>query len=265
MGEAVNNLIMNAPEEMLAGPDGVQRTPQEEQLFRKQRLAAELRIFGRFGFDEGVAGHITVRDPIDPETFWVNPMGRSFKLMRVSDLIRVSHEGDIVEGHGLLNGAAFTIHSHIHKVRPEVNAAAHAHSLYGKTWSSLGRLLDPITQDSCAFFEDHTLLDTFTGVVVDMTEGEKLAATLGKHKAIILKNHGHLTVGHSVEEACWWYVTMERSCQAQLLAEAAGTPQPIPEEMARLTASQVGSHLGGWFSARPLFDVILEEQPDLLD
>jgi len=76
MGEAVNNLIMNASDEMLSGSDGIQRTPEEEQLFRKQRLAAALRIFGRFGFDEGVAGHITVRDPLDPETFWVNPMGR---------------------------------------------------------------------------------------------------------------------------------------------------------------------------------------------
>ena len=105
---------------------------------RQQRLAAALRLFGKFGFDEGVAGHITVRDPIDTETFWVNPMGRSFKLVRVSDLIRVSHDGDVVDGEGLLNGAAFTIHSQIHRARPEVTAAAHAHSVYGKTWSSLG-------------------------------------------------------------------------------------------------------------------------------
>jgi len=186
-------------------------------------------------------------------------------MMRVSDLIRVSHGGEIVEGHGLLNGAAFTIHSQIHKVRPDVTAAAHAHSIYGKTWSSLGRLLDPITQDSCAFFEDHALLDSFSGVVVGMSEGEQLAKTLGNKKAIVLKNHGHLTVGRSVEEACWWYVTMERSCQAQLLAEAAGKPQLIADDMARLTASQVGSHMAGWFSARPLFDVILEEQPQLLE
>ena len=83
-------------------------------------------------------------------------------------------------------------------------------------------------------------------------------------KAIIMQNHGHLTVGGSVEEACWWYVTMERSCQAQLLAEAAGTPRPIPEEMAAHTQKQVGSRQSGWFSAQPMFDVILAEQPDLL-
>jgi ribulose-5-phosphate 4-epimerase/fuculose-1-phosphate aldolase len=264
VNQSVNQLIMNAADDGLPGAVP-ERQPEEEQLFRKQRLAAALRIFGKFGFDEGVAGHITVRDPIDSDTFWVNPMGRSFKLMRVSDLIRVSHEGEVVEGRGLLNGAAFTIHSHIHKRRPEVTAAAHAHSVYGKAWSSLGRLLDPITQDACAFYNDHTLLDSYTGVVVDMTEGEALARKLGPHKAIFLQNHGHLTVGASVEEACWWYVTMERSCQAQLLAEAAGEPISIPHGMALHTAAQVGNELAGWFSAQPLFDVIIAEQPDLLE
>lgn len=262
MNQAANNLVMNAD---LAEMNNAGRTPDEEQLFRKQRLAAALRIFGRFGFDEGVAGHITVRDPIDPETFWVNPFGRSFKMMRVSDLIRVDHKGEIVEGEGLLNGAAFTIHGQVHMARPDVIAAAHAHSVYGKSWSSLGRLLDPITQDACAFFEDHALLDDFNGVVVDNNDGENLAGVLGDKKAIILKNHGHLTVGQSVEEAVWWYATMERSCQAQLMAEAAGSPQSIPDDIARHTAGQVGTTLAGWFSGQPLFDVIMAEQPDLLD
>lgn len=263
MNQKVNDLVMNTPD--MNTLDGSDRSPEVEQRHRKERLAAALRIFGKFGFDEGVAGHITVRDPIDPETFWVNPMGRSFKQMRVSDLIRVNHAGDIVEGAGLLNGAAFTIHGAIHAARPDVMAAAHAHSVYGKAWSSLGRLLDPLTQDACAFYDDHALLDSYTGVVVDMNEGATLADVLGERKAIILQNHGHLTVGQSVDEATWWYVTMERSCQAQLLAEAAGTTKPIPPEMALHTAGQVGSHIAGWFSAQPLFDVILAEQPDLLD
>ena len=129
----------------------------------------------------------------------------------------------------------------------------------------MGRLLDPITQDACAFYDDHTVLDSYTGVVVDMTEGEALARKLGPHKAIFLQNHGHLTVGASVEEACWWYVTMERSCQAQLLAEAAGEPISIPHAIALHAAEQVGNEAAGWFSAQPLFDVILAEQPDLLE
>lgn len=263
MAEAATNLVMNQDGD--AGMPTQHADVATERLHRKQRLAASLRIFGKFGFDEGVAGHITVRDPEQSDHFWVNPMGRSFKQMRVSDLLRVDHEGNVVEGEGLLNGAAFTIHSRIHMQHPEVTAAAHSHSVYGKAWSSLGRKLDPLTQDACAFYEDHAVFEDYTGVVLDLSEGDRIAEALGDNKAAILQNHGLLTVGESVDEACWWFVTMERSCQAQLLAEAAGTPKPIPHEMALHTAEQVGSTLAGWFSFQPLYDVIVAEQPDLLD
>ena len=115
-------------------------TVEEERRHRKERLAASFRLFARFGFDEGVAGHITVRDPEYPECFWVNPFGLYFGQIRVSDLILVDEAGEVIEGHHPVNTAAFAIHSRIHAARPEVVAAAHAHSLYGKAWSSLGRL-----------------------------------------------------------------------------------------------------------------------------
>ena len=128
---------------------------EQERLHLKQRLAASFRLFGRFGFSEGVAGHITARDPEHSDRFWVNPFGMSFNLIRVSDLICVNHEGEVVEGEYHVNQAAFAIHSQVHAARPDVVAAAHAHSVHGKAWSSLGRLLDPLTQDSCAFHGDH--------------------------------------------------------------------------------------------------------------
>jgi ribulose-5-phosphate 4-epimerase/fuculose-1-phosphate aldolase len=238
---------------------------EDERLHRKQRLAAAFRLFGRFGFDEGVAGHITARDPELTDHFWVNPLGMNFSHVRVSDLILVAHDGTVVEGSSMVNTAAFVIHSNVHAARPDVVAAAHAHSIYGKSWSSLGRPLDPITQDACAFYGDHGVFDDYTGVVVDLEEGKRLAHALGEQKAVILRNHGLLTVGHSVEEAAWWFITMERSCQAQLLAEAAGTPVLIDGPMAQLTSTQVGSHLAGYFSFQPLYDKITREQPDLFD
>lgn len=264
MSEAANKIVMNSnlADEMLSEqPQSVEDVRAE----RKKKLSAALRLFGKFGFDEGVAGHITVRDPEHEDHFWVNPMGKSFKQMTVSDLLLVNHVGEIVEGHGLLNGAAFTIHSQIHTAKPNVIAAAHSHSVYGKSWSSLGRLLDPLTQDACAFYEDHALFDDFTGVVLDNSEGERIAAALGDRKAAILQNHGLLTVGESVDEAAWWFITMERSCQAQLMAEAAGTPKKIDHEHALKTRETVGSHLAGWFSFQPLYDVIVAEQPELLN
>ena len=137
--------------------------------------------------------------------------------------------------------------------------------MYGKSWSSLGRLLDPLTQDACAFYQDHTLFDDYKGVVLDTSEGKRIAEVLGDKKAVILRNHGFLTVGQTVDEAVWWYITFERSAQAQLLAEAAGKPISIDHENATLAHSQVGTHSGGWFSFQPLYDRIVREEPDLLE
>src|SRR5436853_3580098 len=89
-------------------------TPAEERRHRKERLAASFRLFARFGFDEGVAGHITVRDPEHPECFWVNPFGLYFGQIRVSDLILVDEQGEVIQGNQPVNTAAFAIHSRIH-------------------------------------------------------------------------------------------------------------------------------------------------------
>ncbi|MFM9368432.1 class II aldolase/adducin family protein [Streptomyces sp. Da 82-17] len=238
---------------------------EQERLHRKQELAAAFRLFGKFGFSEGVAGHITARDPENPEWFWVNPFGMSFGRIRVSDLVLVDHAGNVVEGRHPVNRAAFCIHSEVHKARPDAIAAAHAHSVHGKAFSSLRRRLDPLTQDACAFFEDHGLYEDFRGVVNDTEEGRRIGEALGPYKAVILANHGLLTVGQSVAEAAWWFITMERSCQAQLLAMAAGTPHLIDRDTALQVREQTGSPLSGWFQLRPLWEQITEDQPDLFD
>ena len=168
----------------------------EEREYLKGRLAAAFRIFGKYGFDEGVAGHMyvfsesifplpslimspekyvlgvstlqkcfkktdseitisTLRDPVDPTTFWVNPWGVAFSMIKRSDLIQVDHSGNIIDGGKvrLLNTAAFMIHGAVHEARPDVMCAAHSHSIYGRSFCSLGRKLDTITQDACSFHD----------------------------------------------------------------------------------------------------------------
>lgn len=247
----------------LPHPFPVERSVEDEQQWRKQRLALAFRIFGRLGFDEGVAGHITARDPEKTDHFWVNPFGLSFKLITVDDLILVDHHGEVVEGDWPVNSAAFAIHSEIHAARPDVVAAAHSHSKSGRAWSTLGRTLAPLTQDSCIFFEDHVLFDDYTGVVDDPQEGKRIATALAGHKAAILQNHGVLTVGQSIEEAVFWYVTLERTCEVELAARSAGDPILIGDEVARQTKGAVGTSLAGWFSGLPLFDWIEAQEPDV--
>ncbi len=257
--------VPEAAESKAAEPEVAEVDFERERLHRKQELAAAFRIFGRFGFSEGVAGHITARDPEHADRFWVNPFGMNFRLIKVSDLICVDHEGNVVEGDQPVNKAAFCIHTQVHAARPDVIAAAHAHSVHGKALSSLDCLLDPITQDACAFFEDHSKYDDYRGVVNDIEEGRRIGVALGSNKAVILANHGLLTVGGSVAEAAWWFVTMERSCEAQLLAMAAGKPRHIDRETALLVRGQIGYPLAGQFQFRPLWDHVITTDPDLFD
>ena len=242
------------------------RTVEEERLHRKQRLAGALRIFGRFGFGEGVAGHITVRDPEFPDHFWVNPLGLSFRHMRVSDLILVNHHGEVVYGKHSVNRAAYVLHAAVHTARPDVIAAAHAHSVYGKAFSSLGIPLDPLTQDSCAFYEQNVVIADHGGAVVfEEAAGRDFAEAFGNYRAAIHQNHGHFTVGASVDEAVFWFVCFERCAQAQLAEMAAGTPKHIPHESAVYTRENAGSAITGWMHFQPLWQEICQTDPDLFD
>jgi ribulose-5-phosphate 4-epimerase/fuculose-1-phosphate aldolase len=260
--------------------DGIELTPKEvglaappefddvdeERQYRKSHLAGALRLFGRFGFSEGVAGHITVRDPEFPDLFWVNPFGMSFRHVCQSDLILVDHSGNVVYGTQPVNRAAFVIHAAIHSARPDVIAAAHAHSPYGKSFSSLGIPLAPLTQDSCIFYKDHTVISAQGGAVVfDLEAGRELAEAFPTGKAAIHQNHGLFTVGQTVDEAAFWFISMERSAQAQLMAMAAGEPIEINDEYATYTAQQTGFPLAGWFSFQPLWEEISRSEPDLFD
>ena len=240
-------------------------SPAELRRNQLEKLVAGFRLFSYFGYDEGVAGHITFRDPEFSDHFWVNPLGVHFSQIKISDLLLVNHDGEVVQGNRPVNVAAFAIHSRLHKARPDVNAAAHSHSMYGRTFSSLGKLLDPITQDSCAFYERQAMYDHFSGVVEETEEGDRIANSLGDKQVIILKNHGILTTGSSVDIALWYFLSMEKCCQSQLMAEAAGEPTLIPHDVAIKTRGFIANDVALWASFQPLFDMIISAQPDLLD
>jgi ribulose-5-phosphate 4-epimerase/fuculose-1-phosphate aldolase len=178
-----------------------------------------------------------------------------FSLIKVSDLILVDEDGLIVKGDQPVNGAAFAIHSEIHKARPDVIAACHAHSVHGKAFSCFGRELEMLTQDALRFYKSHGVYRDFRGVVSDGEEGRRIARALGDGKAAILQNHGLITVGRSVDEAAFWFISLERTCQAQLLADAASAAgfekKIIDDEEAAYTAPQVGGPDKGWLAFQP--------------
>ncbi|RAL66971.1 hypothetical protein DID88_007752 [Monilinia fructigena] len=162
--------------------------------------------------------------------------------------------GEVVDGGPcrLLNTAAYMIHHAVHIARPEVNAVAHSHSIYGRAFCSLGRPLDIITQDACAFHNDLALYSSFRGVVLASEEGHAIASALGQKKAALLQNHGLLTCGESIESAVFWFTSLEKCCHAQLLADAAaggrgGETVKIDEQDAVCTYNTVGRRRQGIF------------------
>ncbi|RTE68842.1 hypothetical protein BHE90_016780 [Fusarium euwallaceae] len=198
---------------------------EKQRQWMLEHLAGAFRVFSRKGFSEGLAGHISLRDPENKSCFWTNPLGVPFSMIKVSDLILLNENGEAVGGatHLPANAAGFQIHSHLHKRHPRVNAACHTHSKYGKAYSAFGRRLDMINQDVLNFYGDaHGVYQEFGGVVLTEEEGQKLADCLGENgKGLILLNHGLLTVGETVDEAAYLYTLLERSCEVQLLVDAA--------------------------------------------
>ncbi|KAH7234586.1 class II aldolase/adducin N-terminal [Fusarium solani] len=244
---------------------GIPKFPSyhEERTHILEHMASAFRIFARKGFAEGMAGHISVRDPENPHTFWTNPLGRPWPLMLASDMVLVDYDGKAVGGNMSRpsNAAGFLIHSALHKARPDVNAACHAHTVYGKAWSTFGRPLEMINQDACVFYgKAQAVYEDFGGVVFDEDEGKRLADALGPEgKVMTLTNHGLLTVGQTVDEAAYLFTLMEKSCQIQLLAEAAaanGIPKRIiDDDVAAYTFKMTSSAESLYCEFQPDFEV----------
>ena len=181
-------------------------------------MAAAFRHWSRSGYVDGIAGHISVRDPEHPSAFWTNPLGVHFGLLKASDMILVDLDGRVIGGNRTRcpNAAGFLIHAAVHRARPDVHAVCHAHTIHGKAWSCFARPLEMLTQDTCKFYNAHSVYNSYGGVVLAAEEGERIAEALGSGKGCILMNQ-------RVDEAAFLFGSMERSCQVQLLAEAAAS------------------------------------------
>lgn len=243
-------------------------THAEERRHRKERLVAACRAFSLCGFDFGFAGHLTVRDPEFPELYWTNPMAVHFSQVKLSNLILANHDGDVVEGRHAVNRAGFVLHSAVHRAHPDIIAMCHAHTTYGVAWAAMGRPLDPITQDAACFYEDHVVIEAEAGAVaVETDAGRAVAEAFGKNKAAIHQNHGLLTVSrHSIEDAAWWFIALERCCQQQLLVEATGIkPTMVTPERARYSREHVGNSFIGWLHFQPIYERLVKTSPDMFD
>ncbi len=240
----------------------------EERKYRKEHLVAATRAFGMHGFDYGFAGHLTVRDPERPELYWTNPMCVHFSQVRVSNLVLADHAGNVVEGTHAINRAGFVLHSAVHEAHPDIVAMCHAHTTYGTAWCATGRPLDMISQDAACFYNNHVVIGASAGAVaVEKASGQSVAELFGQNRAALHQNHGLLTASrHSIDDAAFWFIALERCCQVQLLVEASGVkPQTVSEKSALYSREHVGNDFIGWLHFQTLYNQIAATQPDMFD
>ncbi|KAK5736039.1 hypothetical protein LTR17_007710 [Elasticomyces elasticus] len=194
----------------------------EEREYLKGRLAAAFRIFGARGFDEGIAGHITIRDPVEPDTMWINPFGNSFSTLRRSDLVRVDYEGNVIEGgrNRLINRAGIMIH-----------------------------------RGSTSAFEG-IVLEGDEGTHIAQALGQKKAIILQNHGLLTASDTVEATVFWyvSLEKLCHVHLTALAAVGGDLNNIA-----QVKDEDAAETYKSVGLPLSGWFSAKPMFDEIAQQ------
>lgn len=197
---------------------------------RKRDCALGYRLFAAQKWGDLGDGHISARDPLREDCFWMLRYGVSYHAAMISDLVLVGPDGELVEGEGFINIAGYYIHQPILEARPDLVSAVHVHTGWGTPFSAEARMIEPISQESCVFFEDHALWEDEEVQVQSVEAGRRIAAAMGQNRAIILRNHGLLTGGDSVAEAVGRFVYMERVAEVHMKAR---NPKPISAEAAR--------------------------------
>ena len=205
-------------------------TVEQTRARRKRDCALGYRLLAAQKWGDLGDGHISARDPERTDCFWMLRSGVSYHAAMVSDLVLVGPDGELVEGDGLINVAGYYIHQPILEARPDLVSAVHVHTGWGSPFSAEARLIEPISQESCIFFEDHALWLDEEVQVQSVAAGRRIAEALGNNRAIILRNHGLLTGGNSVADAVGSFVHMERVAELHMKVS---NPKPISAEAAR--------------------------------
>jgi ribulose-5-phosphate 4-epimerase/fuculose-1-phosphate aldolase len=211
-------------------PSMRERVPAAEWATRVD-LAACYRLVHHYGMDDLVYNHISARVPGEDGHFLINAYGMTYDEITASSLMKIDLDGNIVQDSGTgygVNLAGFVIHSAIHRGRHEVACVIHTHTPSGMAVSAMKCGLLPLTQNSM-FFSEVGCHD-YEGPAVDLDEQKRLVRDLGANDAMILRNHGLLSVGRTIPEAFITMYWLERACQAQALAAASNKELVIPEE-----------------------------------
>jgi ribulose-5-phosphate 4-epimerase/fuculose-1-phosphate aldolase len=190
-------------------------------------LAACYRIFDMLGWTEAIFNHITLRVPGPEVQFLINPFGLHYSEVTASNLVLIDLDGHpLRETQWPINMAGYVIHSAIHEAIPRAHCVMHTHTTTGMAVACLKDGLSP-TNFYAAQLQGRVAYHDFEGITTEPGEKERLVRDIGDKPAVILRNHGLLTWGESLSEAFMMMRTLQRACDVQIAAAAAGALQPI--------------------------------------
>ena len=229
-----------APDSLLREP-GLAIDPAEWDI--RVKLAAAYRLVEHFGWTEQIYGHLTARVPGPKEHFLINPWGLNYEEITASNLVKIDIDGNVVGTAGSVNFAGFIIHSAIHMTRSEENLVVmHTHTRAGMAVAAMQGGLQQISMFATAF-NNRLGYHDYEGASLYPDERERIIASLGPHKALILRNHGLLVVGRTVADCFLRLYRLERACQIQVDA-GTGPMTIIPPVVAERSANDLDSYQG---------------------
>lgn len=243
----------------------LRETVSEAEWQARVDLAASYRLVAREGWDEMLSTHISARVPDEPGKFLINPYGVLFGQITASSLVKVDYEGNVYsETDYPINTAAVVIHGGLLEAREDIASAVHLHTPAGVAVSTHKKGLMPLNQRAL-YFQPILAYHDYEGLALDMEERETLVRDLGAENwAMLLRNHGTLTVGRTIGQAYVYMFFLERACQMQVQTLAGGVPlTELPDELIEKVPQQAfhWRHMGKleWPALRKLLD---DKEPD---
>jgi L-ribulose-5-phosphate 4-epimerase len=191
----------------------------------KQKLILAGRVLVAEGQDDFTRGHVSVRVPDEPRLFFMKPHSVGLDEITHDNILTIDLEGKVVAGGSRRHSEVF-IHSEIFKARPDVHSVIHTHPPYAVALSATGRPMRCFSQPAALFYQELGIYADTINLIRDQEMGAGVAHALGPHRAALLKNHGVVVVGGTIEEAVINTIMLENAAMIQMITEAAGDPAP---------------------------------------
>lgn len=231
-------------------------------------LAACYRVFAMLGWTEMIYNHITVRLP-DSVTggnkqFLINPFGLHYSEVTASNLVKIDLQGKVLDGSThRVNPAGFTVHAAIHDGLPDAHCVMHTHTTAGVAVACLQGGLQQ-TNFYTAQLHDKVAYHDFEGITIHAEEGPRLVNNIGTRQAVILRNHGLLTWGHTLPQAFAILWTLQRACEIQLATFSMGPAIPVTEAVAQKSTRDALQFQPAYGAGQDVFDALVR-QVDRID